>query len=437
MSTIPASYPRSAIHGRVQKARTPLRCLPVLNWTVRLIAVLTVIVSTANCLRAQRVVYDQARDKTAQDAQSAAKEVTSGALFDKMLHNVDLQGKQEIDTTMAFVEQQMRSKIENFIYWNHPGDRVVTVIPGPAFIGQTCQSVVCELKSLQIKLNAFLADSSPLTGEQIRDRLAELDEKKKALDQALKQLQDSSKSKDPAVVQAFSFVNNNGKDLIDYAQKVSKLGDDSGHPIKGLSSALTQVGDGLDQMLSLYNAVKSIWDGYHAVSLDVTSLRPPQEQTDLQLLALEQDHIRTIALIRAREYAELSATLNRVATALSRLKGAGVLESTDRVEETLRQQVKAHNREQLRRLLDALNESAASVAEEDAAGRLAELRLSDEQRRYSIRQSAINSSTYDQTIQAASQRLTLYWKSGIKSAELAQLIFYIANTAGVSAIAAK
>src|SRR5260370_16363244 len=184
-----------------------------------------------------------------------------------MLHNVDLQGKQEIDRTMAFVEQQMRSKIENFIYWNHPGDRVVTVIAGRALIGQTCQSVVCELKSLQIKLNAFLADSSPLTGEQIRDRLAELDEKKKALDQALKQLQDSSKSKDPAVVQAFSFVNNNGKDLIDYAQKVSKLGDDSGHPIKGLSSALTQVGDGLDQMLSLYTPVKSICEGYHAVSV--------------------------------------------------------------------------------------------------------------------------------------------------------------------------
>lgn len=396
-----------------------------------------VILPAANCLRAQRVVYDQARDKTAQDAQSAAKEVTGGALFDKMLHNVDLQGKQEINTTMAFVEQQMRAKIDNFTYWNHPGDRVVTVIPGPAFIGQTCQSVVCELKSLQIKLNAFLADSSPLTEEQIKSRLADLDEKKKALDQALKRLQDSSKSKDPAVVQAFSFVNDNGKDLISYAQKVSSLADNSGHPIKGLSSALNQLGDGFDQMLSLYNAVNSIWDGYQAVSVDPASLRPPQEQTDLQLLALEQDHLKTIALIRAREYTELSATLNRVETALNRLKGAGVLDSTDKVEETLQQQVKGHNREQLRRLLDALNESAASVAEEDAAGRLAALRLTDEERRYSIRQSAINSSTYDQTIQAASQRLTLYWKSGVKPTELAQLIFYIANTAGVSAIAAK
>jgi hypothetical protein len=434
---IPVSYTRSDIHGPLQKAQTPLKCLSVLSWPVRLTAVFMALLSAAHCLRAQRVVYDQARDKTAQDAQSAAKEVTSGTLFDKMLRNVDLQGKQEIDTTMAFVEQQMRAKIENFTYWNHTGDKVVTVIPGPAFIGQTCQSVVCELKSLQIKLNAFLADSSPLTKEDIKDRLAELDEKKKALDQALKQLQDSSKSKDPLVVQTFSFINDNGKDLIGYAQKVSQLADNSGRPIKGLSSALTQVGDGLDQMLSLYNAVKGIWDGYQAVSVDPASLRPPQEQVDLQLLALEQDHLKTIALIRAREYAELSATLSRVETALNRLKDAGVLDSTDRVEDTLQQQVKVHNRERLRRLLDALNESAASVAEQDAAGRVAELRLSDEERRYSIRQSAINSSTYDQTIQAASQRLTLYWKSGVKPAELAQLIFYIANTAGVAAIAAK
>jgi len=403
----------------------------------RSFGVLVIILIVANSVLAQRIIYDQTRDKTAQDAESAAKEITSGALFDKMLHNVDLQSKQEIDTAMAFVEQQMRAKIENFAFWAYPDDKLVQVLPGPAFIGQFCKSVTCELKSLKIKLDAYLGDLSPLTEEQIKNRLAELDEKKKALDQALKQLRDSSKSQDPAVVRAFSLVNDNGKDLVDYAKKVSRLLDDSGHPIKGLSSALNEVGDGLDQMLSLYTAIKSIWDGYAAVSVEPASLRPPQEQIDLQLLALEQDHLKTIALIRATERAELGIVLNRVETALNRIASAGVMQSTNRVENTLRQTVQAHDRERLRRLLDALYESASAVAQEDAAGRIAELRLSDEERRYSIKRSATNSSTYDQTIQAASQRLNLYWKSGIKPTELAQLILYVASTSGVSAIAVK
>jgi hypothetical protein len=401
------------------------------------------VISTLVCsvnVRAQRIIYNQGQDKTAQDAAAAAKDVSSGALFEKMLHNVDLQAKSEIDTAMAFVEQQMRAKIQNFTYWTNSADRLVQVIKlpeGAAFIDQSCKSVVCELRSLELKLNAFLDNSPEMSADQIKARLVELEKKKNALDQALKQLQSAAKSDDPAVVRAFSLLNDNGKDAVDYAKKISTLLDNEGHPVKGLSSALSTIGDGLDQVLTIYNAVKSIWDGYQAINVDPASLRLPQEQIDLQLLALEQDHLNTIAEIRAREIIEIGSTLNRVQTALNRLNAAGVLTSTARVENTLLEYAVNHDRQKLRSLLDALHDAVASVAEEDAAGRLAELRLSDEDRRYSIRRSAINSRTYDQTILAASQRLALYWKSGIKPSELAQLVFYIANTAGVSAIAVK
>jgi hypothetical protein len=399
-------------------------------------ALMFTIVGTAH---AQRVIYDQSRDKTAQDAENAAKQITSSSLFDKMLQNVDVQAKQEIDTTMAFVEQQMRAKIENFTFWSHPDDKPVVVLSEtpPIFGPQYCKSIQCELQSLKTKIEVYLEGASPLDQSQINQRIHELEEKKAALDQALKHLQSSSKSQNPTVVQAFPLLNDNGKSLLDYAKKISQLTDSSGKPMKGLAATLNQVGDGLEEMLSLYNAVKNIWDGYKAITVEPESLRPPQEQIDLQLLAIEQDHLKAISLIRARESAELSSSLNRVETALSRLAKAGVSESHDKIEDSLRKAADEHNRQQLRLLLDALHESTAAVAEEDAAGRIAELRFSDEERRYSIRRSAVNSSTYDQTIQAASQRLALYWKSGIKPAELAQLVFYIANTAGVSVIAAK
>src|SRR5689334_14754708 len=83
---------------------------------------------TAGAASAQRVIYDQSRDKTAQDAETAAKQIASASLFDKMLRNVDLQAKYEIDTTMAFLQQQMRAKIQNFTYWSNPDDVPVKVL---------------------------------------------------------------------------------------------------------------------------------------------------------------------------------------------------------------------------------------------------------------------------------------------------------------------
>ena len=421
------------------------RQVPVFR-TFRSAAAFALLLMCAVELRAQRVIYDQSKDKTAQDTVAAAKEITSGSLFEKMLRNVDLQGKQEADTQMAWVEQQMRAKLENFRFWSasNDNDRVAKILPGGAgYLAGRCESVKCELQSLEVRLKFFQnLTGTTSTPDQIAARLSELEKKKEALDQALKELQTSSKSQDPVVLRTFDLLNDNGKNVIDYAKQLTALAKDHKLPIQGISTGLDKVGDGLDQMLSLYNVVEGIWKGYQAVNVDPASLRPPQEQIDLQLLALEQDHLKTITLILARESIEAGAAFDRVETAISRLDSAGVLNSKERVEDTLRGYVEKHDdqdhdRWQLVALLDALHEAAAAVAEEDAAGRLATLRLSDEERRYSIRRSAVNSAIYDQTIQAASQRLALYWKSGIKPSELAQLIFYVANTAGVSAIAAQ
>jgi hypothetical protein len=388
----------------------------------------------------QRFIYTQSGDKTAQDAVTASKDVASGAVFDKMLHNVDLQGRQEIDVALAWVEQQMRAKIENFTYWRDSRDRKSTVLPGGlGVLKGACFSVGCELEALQFKIEFDLKEPQ-LTPDQVAARLRELDTKKAELEKALQQLQASAKAQDPAVVRAFALVNDNGQDLIDYAKNIAKIADPNGNSTKGVSDALTQIGAALDQMRGLYDAIKGIWDGYQAIQVDPVSLRPPQEQVDLQLLALEQDHLKTITRIRAREIVELGVALGHVTTALNRLNTAGVLNTTHvRVEDSLRAAVHdpAHERVRLTALLDGLHEAAAAVAEEDAAGRLADLRLSDEERRFSIRRSAVNSSTYDQTLQAACQRLGLYWKSGIKPTELAQLIFYLTNTGAIPAIAAK
>src|SRR5262249_52109613 len=297
---------RGYLCERLQQQKSNSCIATILRKINRFCALSILVAITAGATNAQRVIYDQSRDKTAQDAETAAKQIASSSLFDKMLRNVDLQEKYEVDTTMAFLEQQMRAKIQNFTYWSHPDDKPVQVLSQnpPIFGREQCKSVECELHSLEIKIKIFLVGASPSERSKIDRQLQGLQEKKDALDRALKDLQASSKSQDPAVVRAFSLIEDNGKDLIDYAKKASQFADSSGHPIEGLSKALNQIGDGLDEMLSLYNAVKNIWDGYKAISVEPSSLRPPQEQIDLELLAIEQDHVKTISLIRAREFAE-------------------------------------------------------------------------------------------------------------------------------------
>jgi hypothetical protein len=94
-------------------------------------------------------------------------------------------------------------------------------------------------------------------------------------------------------------------------------------------------------------------------------------------------------------------------------------------------------REPLRFQLLVLHDAAAGIAQMDVAARLADLRGSDELRRYSIRRSAVAANTYDVAIQAAVQRLGAYWKRGVKPTDLAQFIFYVTNTFALPAIAIK
>lgn len=410
----------------------------------RIWLVLIVLACAANA-SAQRAIHDDARDKSAQDASAAAKDIASGSLFTKMLANADAQAKREADTTMAWVEQQMRAKLEGFVVWSDPSDVIAKPLAGVGILAGTCKSLHCELASLDVALTFSLHERRVPTAAELKATLAALDKKKEQLAADLKALQ--TPKDDPAVVRAFALLEDPGKDIVDYAKKLTEAAQKSPLPIndgalKGVANALDQIGDGLDELLALYGSVKGIWAGAAAVSVDPASLRPPRQALEIRMLALTQDHLQTVAQIEARRNMDLGTTLDQVATALNMMASLGLAQSTERIEDTLRRQVATPDRSLPRRrelesTLLLLHTAAAAFAEQDAAGRLADLRLSDEERRLSIRRSAVNASAYDQTIQAAAQRLALYWKSGVKPADLAQLAFYLTNTIAIPAIAIK
>jgi hypothetical protein len=394
---------------------------------------------------AQRLLYDPSSDKSAQDAAAVAKDVASGTLFTKMLANLDAQAKREVDTAMAFVQQQMRAKLENFNRWTDASDTAQTarLLPGGAgILPGRCRSLRCELESLKVRLNFFLGASPALSKQELAAQLKALKDKKTALEETVKELRKTAEEKTPIVIRAFALLEDPGGDILEYADKVAAAADANGVPLPGVSKALGQVSDSLDEVIAVFKAVAGIWKGTKAVSVDPASLRPPQEELDIRFLALEQDHLQTVARIKAQRDMDTGLAMRHVDAALTRMAAANLTSSTELIEGTLRRQATMPDasrppREELRSTLDLLHEAAAAVAVEDAAGRLAEIRLSDEERRQSILRSAINASAYDQTIQAAAQRLALYWKSGIKAVDVAQLAFFLTNTIAIPAIALK
>ena len=171
--------------------------------------------------------------------------------------------------------------------------------------------------------------------------------------------------------------------------------------------------------------------------MDPASLLPPRQQTDLRLLAIEQAHLTTIAAIQARRELEVGEGLFLAedATNLLTKPDANVARAEARIEDTLR--ATAGNRQRMRALLDALHAVAAAAAQMEAANKLAEIRLADEARRFSIRRSAVHAGVYEAAIRTAADRLAAYWKRGLKPGELAQFAAWLANTAALVEVARK
>ena len=410
----------------------------------KLLIGLIVAAGTADA-HAQRIIYDGTRDATAQQTVEAVKEITSGALFDKMLHNVDAQAKLEADAMLAFVREQMRAHLIGLDVWYiagvNPLDPLDLTQSEAVFErnARDCpRSVECLLRQLRDRHKAALAGPD-VTQADLDRKLGEIKGKIATLQAELKALKDAMNAKSASPVdELFGRLESHGAKVLEFANAVvTEVGKDQGR-FKGASKALDEVGKGLEQVLKIYQVTRDIWTSRDLVSIAPASLRPPPQQTEIQLLLIQQEHLRTRARLEAKRQIEVSAALRLVDGALTMLHGVhggGVDRSAERIEDTLRAAAAMPDRRRLKDLLRALNEVAAAAAQMEAADQLAKIRLADEQRRFSIRQSAIQAGTYEVALRTAAQRLAAYWKRGMKPGDVAQFAAWVANTIALIEVA--
>lgn len=472
----------------------------------------------------QHVLYNQGKDKTAQDAAAAATEITSGATFDTMIHNLDIQAKREAETTVAFTREQMRSKIASARVWNADNED-----PDPRN-HKACSSVHCTLERLNSKLQESLP-TEIADPAQVQARLNEIKKKADELKSRVKELQQTTAQakSNPGIFRALDHLGD-AKDVVGFGEQISKLAGSN----QGTMNALGQISGGLDELIALYASVKSIWAATAQVNIKIGDLAPSPENIQLQLLALEEQHLKRLSEIHAQRELHAGDALVSIRLAENILKRQNLWDSNATIDETLDDAVRSASVRRalytavdigtanayvealtpamvvapvsgipfnlcpthantgaatfdagfgalaitrartngrgttlssgdlvvnscyvlvyntagpefvlavspgmLRQVVGALYLFAAVAASEDTSSRLTAVRESDEERRYSIRKSAVNASTYDLTIQAAVQRLAVYHKSGLKPSDLAALVFYLTNSVAVPTIAAK
>ncbi|MDQ6664306.1 MAG: hypothetical protein M3Z23_07920, partial [Acidobacteriota bacterium] len=184
-------------------------------------------------------------------------------------------------------------------------------------------------------------------------------------------------------------------------------------------------------------------------------------EAQIQILETNEDHLKQLALIAARREIDLIDTyalIRRVQAGLGYLDGTGKSSGKCSTPGNYRDQsqpitdslsaaaskvksagaaVSAGDRCDLDSMVFVLYNAAALAARGDTPKRLASLRLAEEERRHSIRASAVAARSYETLVATGTQRLANYYKGGIKPETLAQIANALATLGLIPAIAAK
>jgi hypothetical protein len=378
------------------------------------------LVALPSVASAQRIIHDAARDEQAQATAAAAKQLTSGSLFDTQLANLDEAGRQQLETILRWQEVRMRASLNAFSRWSDVSN-LATRIEGDI---------------------AGLLDTSAEQGLAER-RVEEIKARAQAVRATLQEVRGSAAGRNDIVEQILSHVGE-AKEVVAFAEKL--LPGNNASKVQALNELLAS----LEQVQKLHAAVKGILIGHAAVRVSAAALRPDPLQTELELLAVEEEHLNRLGMIRARQRLEVGDLARLLRVTQQRVaKIAGGAPDAE-IEDSLRTMVRAaqtdtgdsaQTDEQRREGLDfaifVLHGAAALAAQHETAADFALLRRSLEERRYSIRRSAVAAGTYEATVRAASERLALYWRSGLKPKDVSDFLFHLSGAVSLPIIAAR
>jgi hypothetical protein len=348
-----------------------------------------------------QVLYNEARDKQAQEALKLSVEIQNSQVFQKALDNLDELWKLRQDGVLRNAELQMQANLKAFRTWDDLQDFVLNIRQrlGPA-----------ESNSLQRRMDDFRA-------QQTKTLAALADLKRKLAD----------------APNAASFINQLGK-AIEAIGGVEDI-------VSFVQSKTDSPAEQEDAAKKATEYFKQLAEQYQAFSVDL----PVQPgvlalQDKLAMLKVEEQHIQNLMAIEQRKHQEIQPIrqlLDQVDNGLRLCVPAN--ERSHSIVDTLQSRATSPPPKDcsLDTLTFVLINVAALTARNDTPVRLAFLRSSMEDRANAIRLSAAATQQIEELIANGVQRLAMFHKGGFKPADLAAFIQALATAGIIPAVVLK
>lgn len=398
---------------------------------------------------AQRL-YDEGRDKKAQEAVKLAEAITSSSSFENQLKNLDTLSQRDTEVYFSGAKRQMELQIRGFRTWGRVNDFVVTVkttLNTPNFISDSQAQLI----------NEDLKKDCPQRTSELGQAICAAQSKLAILKQAVKDSEARGKSLDEELKARLEKISEI-EALTEKTETFLKAGSKTNESIKGLTTVFIN----LSQSYVNYTN-----------KLDVIQNQPKDElklllqRLAVETLQLEVDHWQTVGEIqvrRAEEQKDLASMTREFDNRLVKIASfypcldpkSGQLSiaqrlddlKAERIEETFAKTTaisiscmvdgKPRSKEFLSAyLFQTLHLAASLAARGETPMKLAQLRLAQEDQRYSIRQSAILARGYELALTSGTSRLARFYAGGLKPDKIAQLIYTAATVAIPAVIAGK
>jgi hypothetical protein len=409
-----------------------------------LIALIAFLIACPNSARAQRI-HDEARDKEAQKAQQLADEITSKTNFDKQLSNLDTLSKHDFDVYFTGAKRQMDLDLRTFRTWedvNTLSDRVKITLNTADFIpadktkeivadlqvdcatGRTTElgKAVCEAKAELKKMNDAVA-ASEANGKVLQEELKTRLEKIGAIEALVDKTESflKSDSKDNKTIKGLSEVFINIANS--YVNYVNKLAVIKNQPTDELRLLLQRIAvESLQVEVDYWNRVGEI------------ELRRANEETDLNFLVKDVE-FRLTQVSKCLSVDPPTLQAERINVTFARALALPMCRIVD--PEDPKKEIELPKEEIVAYLYQTLHSAAALAARGETPMKLAELRLAQEEHRFSIRHSAVMARSYEVALGSGTKRLARFYDGGLKPERIAQLIYSAATVAIPTVIAIK
>jgi hypothetical protein len=412
------------------------------------LALMFLLFALADGTQAQRL-YDEARDKQAQEAAKLAEDVSNNSTFERQLRNLHTLSERDAEVYFRGAKRQMELEVSGFRTWGRVKsfvDRVKVILDKEDFISNQQVSditqdlkrdcprttplgiAICSAKEKLAALKQAVADSEQQgknLEKELKARLETISDIESLVTKADIFLKSNSKNNETLKGLTEVFLNLS-KSYVNYANKLAVI---KNQPKDELRLILQRV------------AVETLQlEVDHWKTLGEIKLRRADEQEDLASLVRQfNNRLNTIAqFYGCLDAGSASLPVDQRLARLQLEKTEVTFAKTRAIATTCPVQGNQRDKEDIATyLFQTLHVAAALAARGETPMKLAELRLAQEHHRFSIRQSAVVSRGYEIAINSGTKRLARYYAGGLKPEKIAQLIHSAATVAIPAVLAGK